>query len=225
MTHTHKHGQRRFKNHTRFLIVFSSAFLFTFIFLYAFDLVPAELINGTPKSSPIDDLKIRILGNFDNTEKEIIQSNKTGVAEKPIYIDIPKVGVSILVQNPDSTSVSVLDQYLTKGVVRYPGSGVIGDGNMFIFGHNAEAYKNVKNAALKAFNGIENLVKGDEIYVKSEKGTYVYKVTSERLANAEEEFVDFSNNKNILTLSTCNTFGKKEQRYVVEAEYAGRQAE
>jgi sortase (surface protein transpeptidase) len=31
--------------------------------------------------------------------------------------------------------------------------------------------------------------------------------------------VEFDNNKNMLTLSTCNTFGAKSERYVVEADY------
>ena len=33
-----------------------------------------------------------------------------------------------------------------------------------------------------------------------------------------EALVEFSNDVNMLTLSTCNSFGRKDDRYVVEAD-------
>ena len=60
----------------------------------------------------------------------------------------------------------------------------------------------------------------DEISLYSEAKEYRYKVESVRLAMAEEEKVIFSD-ENKLILSTCNTFGAKEERYVVEAVFVG----
>jgi len=218
---THSHRPKRLKNHYVFIILFSLVFITSFSTLYVLGLIPGELVAGDPRSSLLDDLKFRILGQFDNTEVPPILIQNTGVNEEPTYIEIPKIAVSINVQNPESTNVSVLDEYLRKGAVRYPGSGQIGNGNMFIFGHNAEIYKNVTNKALKAFNGLEDLVVGDEIYVKSATKTYTYRVTSQKKTTAEEAFVDFSVKESMLTLSTCNTFGKKQERFVVEAKFVG----
>lgn len=139
-------------------------------------------------------------------------------SEDPLRVEILKAGVDINVRNPESTNISVLDSELRLGAVRYPGSGTPGNGNMFIFGHSAEAFF-VQNPAFKAFDGIKDLRKGDEVYVYTNSQKHVYKVLNVRLASAQESWVDFSGSKNMLTLSTCNTFGAPQERFVVEADY------
>jgi LPXTG-site transpeptidase (sortase) family protein len=67
-------------------------------------------------------------------------------------------------------------------------------------------------------------VKGDTILVYSDKHVYTYKVNGVKLANSDDVLVDFSVKKNMLTLSTCNTFGQKQERYVVEADFVGSNA-
>ncbi len=204
----------------RFIGIFSLIFLATFTFLYAFGLVPTELIDGSGDNSVTDDLKLRALQGADQATS-MGETTTNTKAILPTYISIPKVDVDISVSNPTTTNNDVLDQYLTKGAVHYPGSGNVGTGNMLIFGHSSN-WKVVKNQAYKALNGIENLVPGDPIYIKADDGTtYLYKVTSERLANADETLVDFSGNKNMLTLSTCDLFGEKQQRFVVTADFVG----
>jgi len=200
----------------KFILIFGGIFLGTFSVLYALNLVPKEFISGENTSSFLDDAKLKVLEGADLYEDDPILEMP---GETPVHIEIPKAGVNILVQNPDTTNNSILNEYLKKGVVRYPGSGLLGKGNMFLFGHSAEAYKNVSNTALKAFNGIDKLVEGDPIYVKSDGSTYVYKVTSVRLVNADEALVDFTSTKNMITLSTCDTFGAKQERFVVEADF------
>jgi LPXTG-site transpeptidase (sortase) family protein len=219
-----RHNNPHLNNQTfRFILSFGLIFLGTFIVLYALHLVPGEIISGENKGSFLDDIKLQVLKDADSANQagELPQISEVP-AEQPINIKIPKVGVDILVQNPDTTNNAVLNEYLKKGVVRYPGSGLLGKGNMFLFGHSAEAFKNVTNTALKAFNGIDKLIEGDEIYVKSDGSTYVYVVTSVRLVNADEALVDFSSNKNMITLSTCDTFGAKQERFVVEADFSKR---
>jgi LPXTG-site transpeptidase (sortase) family protein len=123
-----------------------------------------------------------------------------------------------LIANPNTTNVATLDEYLKKGAVRYPGSGTIGLGNMFIFAHST-GIKVVNNQAYKAFNGLKDLTTGDIIKVYGESKIYQYKVTSVRLVDSNEALVTFDTTGSRLTLSTCNTFGAKTERYVVEADF------
>lgn len=211
-----------------FAIWFSAIFLLSFSALYVFGLVPGVL-DETGGNTFFNNIKTQFLENISSTRDDFAFEPvsetpaylQKAAAEVPVYIRIPKAGVDTAVSNPDSTDIAVLDQYLTRGAVRYPGSGKIGEGNMLLFGHSSN-WKVVKNPAYKAFNNIWELKAGDEIYIKSATGTYLYKVRGVKLVDASEELVDFSAKGNILTLSTCDTFGKKQDRYVVEADYVGK---
>lgn len=138
----------------------------------------------------------------------------------PTHISIPKIGVDVVVANPATTSVAVLDKALLSGAVRYPDSGTIGKGNMFLFGHST-GFRVVHNQAYKAFNNLKDLKNGDSIYIKSTNKEFIYKVSKVTLVDSDKALVDFKIKKNILTLSTCNTFGEKQERYVVEADFVG----
>jgi LPXTG-site transpeptidase (sortase) family protein len=158
-----------------------------------------------------------IPGDFKNDNVEVAPTQVEAIF--PSHIKIPIIGVDTIVQNPTSRDVDTLDGYLTKGAVRYPGSGTLASGNMFIFGHST-GYSVVRNQAYKALNGLKDLKVGDSIEIKAESGKiYIYKVSSVKLVTAEEELVDFSKTDRKLTLTTCNSFGKKEERYVVEAYF------
>jgi len=144
-------------------------------------------------------------------------------AETPLNIKIPSINVDVEVYNPQSTSTEVLDSFLAKGAVHYPGSGDLGYGNIFIFGHNTRLAV-VNNQGFKAFNGLRNLKTGDLIYVYSNKSIFTYKVSSVKLEGADKALVVFNTQIHKLTLSTCDTFGAKSDRYVVEAEYIGKKS-
>jgi LPXTG-site transpeptidase (sortase) family protein len=185
-------------------IIFSSIFLIvcvlTFSFLYLFDLVPDEFKT--------------VVGRFQGKE---YTGNQVG--EAPLKIQIPKIGVNAEVYNPATTTVSILDNYLLKGAVHYPGSSLLGgEGNVFIFGHST-GFAIVNNQAFKTFNNLKNLKQGDLINVSSDKNVFVYKVLSVKLIGAEKELIEFNTTGKKLTLSTCNTFGAKSERYVVEADF------
>ncbi len=137
----------------------------------------------------------------------------------PIRIVIESIGVDAKISNPTSQSIAVLDEYLRQGAVRYPGSADLGAGNVFLFGHST-GLRVVNNQAYKTFNNFKLLKGGEVVRVYSLDKEYTYTVEKIRLADAEEVFVDFSVKKNMLTLSTCNTFGQKEERYVVEAVFS-----
>jgi LPXTG-site transpeptidase (sortase) family protein len=141
---------------------------------------------------------------------------------KPTRIVIEKIGVDTKVLNPDSQKVSVLDEALKSGVVRYPGSGIPGDGNMFVFGHST-SFRVVQNQAYKAFNNLEKLAPGDIVKVYTGDREYRYRVTNVKSVSEEKALVDLSGRRDMLTLSTCNTFGRKQDRFVVEADFVSSQ--
>jgi LPXTG-site transpeptidase (sortase) family protein len=139
----------------------------------------------------------------------------------PVRIIIDAIGVDSDILNPESRAVEVLDNALLSGVVRYPGSASVeGDGNMFLFGHSS-GRPVVINPAFKVFNRIGDLEAGDIIRVVSGKKENVYRVMSTRMEEASQVRVDLGGRVKKLTLSTCNSFGSKDDRIVVEAEFIG----
>ncbi len=186
----------------KFFLYFVMVCLVSFAFLYLFGLVPESLKSNIAK--------------YPQKEAEAMF-----VGVEPTRIVIKKIGVDALVYNPENTDIKSLNKYLTSGAVRYPGSGLIGKGNMFLFGHSADIYSTVNNPAYKTFNGISKLGFGDEIIVYAENKSFLYKVLSVTLVGADKALVEFSGTDNKLTISTCNTFGAKEERHVVEAKYIG----
>ncbi len=153
--------------------------------------------------------------NIPNNNASYVRPGRTAV-ELPTRIEIPKVGINIEVRNPSSTDYKILDTELTKGAVRYPGSGYPGKGNMLLFGHST-GYKVVRNQAYKAFNNIKTLVEGDSIFIQTATQTYEYRVTSVKKVNKYDTKISFEGTGDMITLSTCDSFGTKSDRYVVEA--------
>lgn len=191
------------ENKISFFVNFFIILIITFSILYLFDLVPIEL-----KS---------IIGRYPVKEFE---GNRTG--ELPLNIKIPVIDVDAQIYNPATTSVEVLDNYLSKGAVRYPGSGLLGGGgNIFIFGHST-GIQFVNNQAYKTFNKLKDLKKGDLIFVYSNKYKYIYKVLSIKTMSADKKLVEFNTNSKMLTISTCSRFGEKSERDIVEAEFVSR---
>jgi LPXTG-site transpeptidase (sortase) family protein len=143
-------------------------------------------------------------------------------AAQPERIIIRSVGMDVPVLNPESTSISMLDNALLSGTVRYPTSALLGQkGNVFIFGHTSHLPV-VRNQMYKAFNELPNVKVGNTISLHGGGREYIYRVTSVRHVDAGEELVDLSPTQGRkLTLSTCDTFGAKSARWVVDAEFVG----
>ena len=196
------------KTHKKELVLwFFGLFFISLGVLFAFDLVPTELEFGG--------------FSFGKQNEAISTTSSSGVVKQvlPTHITIPKIGVDVSISNPETDNVDELDVYLKKGAVHYPGSGSLVSGNMFLFAHST-GFKVVQNHAYKAFNNLKDLHEGDSISVKGEDGNvYEYKVSSVKLASDKDVLVSFDKSSHRLTLSTCNTFGKKEERYVVEAYF------
>ena len=186
-----------------FVAFFLLIFTLTFSVFYMLDLVPKSLQGDTSSIQSLNGLSVED-ENMDKIPERIV---------------VEHLGIDSSVINPLVDDISVLDEDLKKGVVRYPGSGIAGKGSMFLFGHSANIP--VKNKAYEALNNLEKIDQGDEIKIYTKSGIFIYRVNKLSLVDASEAFVDIASNRNMLTLSTCNTFGKKEERYVVEADYAG----
>jgi LPXTG-site transpeptidase (sortase) family protein len=148
-----------------------------------------------------------------STSHVVVQTNL------PNRLVIARIGVDVRVSNPLSTNINVLNDELTRTVVRYTGSGTMTQGNMLIMGHSSEL-PIVRNPLYKVFSQLKYLVAGDVITVYSDATTNTYRVTSVNMLNIndDEAYIPFSSQNNKLTLVTCNVRGEKDERYIVEAE-------
>lgn len=152
-------------------------------------------------------------------EEPAVQYERGVVKETPLHISIPKIGVSVAVKNPTSTNAAVLDAALMEGAVRYPTSGLLGESkNVFLFGHSAYS-RVIKNRAYHTFDGVEKLVEGDEVYVDSLDARYVYKVVRVSFLKDVDAYIDLESDVRMLTLSTCNAVGAKDDRVVVQSRF------
>ncbi len=192
-----------------FIAVTLAIFTVTFTLLYMVNLVPKSFQSAEKNDGDIT----KII----EEDKKVVDTTPQTFT-KPTKITIDKIGVNAIVGQPNSTDVAVLDSYLTKGAVYYPGSGTIEKGNIFLFGHST-GFKVVQNQAYKTFNGLNQLVKGDEITLWSGTEKYIYKVSSVRLVDENQALVNFNQDGRTLTISTCNTFGQKQERWVAEAVF------
>jgi len=139
--------------------------------------------------------------------------------EKPQRIIIDKIGINTRIANPATTSLSVLNDALNESPVRYPNSGRInGKRPMFLFGHSSRLPV-VQNEAYKSFNGLNELTVGDTITVQGTSTSETYMVQSVDVVKKDEGFISFAPNQKVdLTISTCSTFGAKQNRTIVRAQ-------
>lgn len=194
-----------------FLAMFGVLFLSALLSLAHFDLLPEPL----PEKSQV----VSVVTNVQAASSLIegaVRSNAKGAL--PVSLRIPSRNIEVAVANPVSTDIAVLDTELLKGAVRYPTSATLGqDGNVVIFGHSS-ALPVVHNSAFKAFNGLDKVKRGDEIFVASADHEYRYVVLSviKESANSETA-IPLAVEGRLLTLATCDSFGKQSDRFVVTA--------
>ena len=204
-------------NIVQFLAIVVAVFILTFIALYAVGAVPNSfkffvetpiVSTSTPQASSGSNAGPVVDGFLSNPNL-------------PQWIRIPSIGVNSVILNPVTTDVASLDQDLLRGAIRYPTSGVLGQGTVFLFGHNTGLP--AINPAYKTFNGLRTIKTGATIEVDSATRRYFYTVQSLSLVNSTTAYVTISAHNNELIISTCNVFGAKEQRYVVHATFTNSQ--
>jgi len=171
------------------------------------------LIQGS-KGTTEDTLKKTI--DTEITKKPAAQQPMKG--EIPLGLSIPSLGINSQIENPGPASVNVLDAALSRGPVYYSGSGYPGVRNMLIFGHST-GFSVVRNKAYKVFNNIKNGKVGELIYVQSQSGISTYKITNVKKVSKYNTWIRFESDAPMLTLATCDSFGKASDRFVLEASF------
>ncbi len=191
-----------------FLVVFFVTVLITYLALVIIDFIPEEPAEETSTEEAI----------AVDEEEMAVEVEPTPVVEAhPISIIIEKLDREVVVLNPESRDVADLDAALLDGVVRHPDSAdFTKDGNMLILGHSSYL-PNVLNKNFQAFNGLQTLTWGDKIRLISGDMEYTYRVEKVYEAKASEVFVPETPGEARLTLATCDSFGSKDDRFIVEA--------
>ncbi|OGG58184.1 hypothetical protein A3C86_00805 [Candidatus Kaiserbacteria bacterium RIFCSPHIGHO2_02_FULL_49_16] len=220
-----------------FLATVFVVFVLTVLAADSFGFVPSYIDGSTQltTSGSVDGEHDRTIALSDLPQLGSLEAIKAVAPEiiqegiLPEHISAPSIGLDLIVQNPATRDIPTLDTALQNGPVRYIDSAKLGEkGNILIFAHSSHLPV-VRNQMYKAFNRINELKVGDSITISGGStslttgGTdYIYSVTKVRLTDANEEIIDLSKtNGTRLTLSTCDTFGKKSARFVVEADFVG----
>jgi len=146
------------------------------------------------------------------------------VAETPIRIEVGNISLDATISNPATTSTEALDQALLSGAVRYPTSSLLGiNGTVLLFGHSSYLPV-VRNQAYKTFDDIQKLKKGDGIKIFSDTKEYRFAVKSVEKANATDAqsgTIRLPQDGQHVILVTCDSFGSKEDRFIVTADLVG----
>ncbi|MEK7088268.1 MAG: sortase [Patescibacteria group bacterium] len=195
---------------TLWLIVFAASYGL----LSAISLAPIEI-------KEMNAVFLALFAKTENVAGPTVAITDLSIGPQPLRLVIEKIAVDTPVENPQSRDVAVLDAALLKGVVHYPGSGSLeSNTNMFLFGHSTN-WTAIHNQAFKSLNRLGELQLGDEIKLFSDEKEYTYKVIAVSLVDQNEALVKFEAGKRKLTLSTCDTFGKRDARFVVTADFIG----
>lgn len=211
-----------------FLGVFFIIMMIGYGFLYFIDFVPEspeeasseEATEATDDETAFATESEFTSDNFGSTGDDFASGDAL-----PQTLSISALGRTVNVLNPASRNVADLDAALLKGVVRHPDSADLlnPNGNILILGHSSYL-GTVFNKNYQAFNGIQNLKWGDTITLRSSDTEYTYRVERVYEAKASAVNVPTESGEPRLTLATCDTFGAKEDRFIVESVLVSKKA-
>ncbi|MFO0704349.1 MAG: sortase [Candidatus Andersenbacteria bacterium] len=136
-------------------------------------------------------------------------------------ISIPSIKVKAPVvwsKNPDD-----IESDLDRGVIKYPGTANPGEGNnTVITGHSSFwSWKDAKYGTIFAL--IDQLKKGDKVFVAYTGTTYIYEVASTDIKDPYDLSHFAATEDDQLTLVTCYPPGSTAKRYYVLAKLIGEQ--
>lgn len=197
---------------TAFFVVFFIIFSLSYLVLLALDFYPE------PKSEETKAPEAAVIVTTPVTEAKQLPAGVLEVPTQPTSLYIKKLNRTVKVLNPESRTVADLDSALLSGAVRHPDSALMGQkGNVLLLGHSSYL-PTVINKNFQAFNGIQNLEWGDTIELRTTDKVVVYQVEKVYRAKAEAVTVPVTSDGALLTLATCNSFGAKDDRFIVEAK-------
>lgn len=205
----------RFEERLVFFLVFIGVLALTYGFLFVVDFLPEKPVTTDERE---DTVASEVLDTEDTPREEEQIEEPAVIDPLPTRIIFDTLDErEIVVLNPESRSVEALDTALLSGVVRHPDSADFERvGTIFLFGHSSYL-PNVINKNFQAFNGIQKLTWGDTIRLQSSDTEYVYRVDRVYEASADDAEVKIETGKAKLTLVTCDSFGSKSDRFIVEA--------
>lgn len=106
---------------------------------------------------------------------------------------------------------------LDKGVGYWPGTAMPGHvGNVVLGGHRVSKQK--------PFRNIDLLVPGDEIYLTTNEGTFVYAVTGTQIIEPTDTWIINQSESATLTLFACHPPHSTKQRIAVYADYLRKES-
>jgi len=189
---------------------------FLFIFLISFLIINWNDISWIFNYRVISQTISNFFQRNSSEEVETLETAEFDYSERGNCLEIPKIEVSvplIFVEDIDKVYKT-----LDRGVVHYPGSVLPGEnGQTIILGHSAPPnwpdinYDNV-------FSRLNELEKGDEIFVYFEHQRFNYSVTNKFFLERGEEVPEYlTNSDNMLILISCWPPGKDIRRIALEA--------
>jgi len=196
-----------------FFVTFFVAVLLAYTVLFIIDFIPEPV-----KEVPVDKAttQTQVAQEVEEME-EVVEVVPAVDSPLPLKVIFDTLDREVTVLNPASRAIAALDTALLDGAVRHPDSAdFTEDGNIFILAHSSYL-PNVFNKNFQAFNGIQDLTWGDTVRLQSEDMEYVYRVDKVYKAMASEVFVPETPGEAKLTLATCDSFGSKDDRFMVEA--------
>ena len=204
-----------------FLLVFFLIVLVSYAILYAVDFIPEPVSTDGSEEDITEDSgdssRLGLLGWFSSDEPAGSDTSLAVGDSLPMSITFDSLNRTIDVLNPTSRNINDLDRALLSGAVRHPDSADFQDpGNIFILGHSSYL-PNVLNRNFQAFNGLQELTWGDTIRLRSTEAEYIYRVDRVYQAKASEIEVPVDTGEAKLTLATCNSFGSRDDRFMIEA--------
>lgn len=213
--------ERMWERKGPFWLAFFVVFMISYGALYAVDFVPQR---PAPAQQAADtEITPAVVDKDESVQESAVEVSRVALPY-PVRIVIDELGTDVRVLNPQENTIAALDAALLEGVVRHPDSANFSEtGTMFLFGHSSYLPV-VHNKNFQAFNGIQKLRWGDTVRVFSEDAEYVYRVTTVAKVAASDTSVSLDSEKNRLVLVTCNSFGSKDDRFMVEAELIEKRA-
>ncbi|MDP2967312.1 MAG: sortase [bacterium] len=134
-------------------------------------------------------------------------------------LEIPKIVVSAPLVFTETAEQEEIKKSLDLGVVHFPDSVLPGQaGQTIILGHSAPPnWPDIKYDDV--FSRLNELEKGDEIFIYFEHQKYNYSVTNKFFLERGEEVPEYlTNSDNMLVLISCWPPGKDIRRIAVEAK-------
>ncbi|MBC8060219.1 MAG: class D sortase [Clostridiaceae bacterium] len=120
-------------------------------------------------------------------------------------IRIPKIDLKVAIGEGVDMNT------LKYGVGHFPQTAMAGQkGNFCVAGHRSYTYS-------EYFNRLEEINKGDEIYVKTRKGEYKYIVYDKKVVEPSEYSVLDATQDATLTLITCTPIRAATHRLIIKA--------